>query len=598
MTRMDQREQKIYPMQRDNRERRLLIYFSIVIVTILPLYASSQNNDELLKKYAAQLKVPQNEIARFKPLYAFIDKWIGTPYQYGGCSAKGIDCSCFVMTLFDNVFGIGIKRTSFTQFYDNDISLFKSRKQYSTGDLIFFKTNINRATNKNRVTHVGMYLANGYFVQSSSEGVNIANLETGYWKNHLVAAGRLKESYYQRAGLRVPDGAVEETTKMYVAEEDSRFDAQLIPENYDSVIKKYAAILGVPRDRIRLPEMFVFLDSVGKKPFTAIGCLDGSLRSTCMISALYQSVFNVKVNSISLASYADSAVDILKQSSQLSEGDIVYFKSLPYLNYFNQAGIFLGNNTIAYIDGEKLVIASITEDNKLKNFPKMYARLGGDLLKQAGQNLTKRRRMEDSLATNLRNRAASAEPVIAVDSPEKKVVIPLQALSIPLSETIQKDITPFQVSPGDNQSPIVIRYAKQFNVDPSYLKDPLLYRFADKWLNTPLRNRGCTDKRMSHECFAIKYYAEVYDQPIELPDISALNGLYADPVTDGNTLIEGDILFFGTKSAGNNKAEFIGIYLGGKYFLSLSPFTSKVSICEIIDPLYQEKFISVARPIR
>src|SRR5687768_2676361 len=149
--------------------------------------------------------------------------------------------------------------------------------------------------------------------------------------------------------------------------------------------------------------------------------------------------------------------------------------------------------------------------------------------------------MEDSLATNLRNRTVSAEPAIAVDSTEKKVVIPLQALSTPLSATIQKDITPFQVSAGENQSPIVIRYAKQFNVNPSYLKDPLLYRFADKWLNTPLRNRGCTDKRMSHECFAIKYYAEVYDRPIEPQDISALNGVYADPVTDGSKLIEGDI---------------------------------------------------------
>src|SRR5688572_29252712 len=148
----------------DNREYKFLIYILIVVITIFPLRAVSQNNDALLKKYAAQLKVPQNEIARFKPLYAFIDKWIGAPYQYGGCSAKGIDCSCFVMTLFDNVFSIAIKRTSFTQFYDNDISLFKSRKQYSTGDLIFFKTNINRPTNKNRVTHVGMYLVNGYFV--------------------------------------------------------------------------------------------------------------------------------------------------------------------------------------------------------------------------------------------------------------------------------------------------------------------------------------------------------------------------------------------------------------------------------------------------
>jgi cell wall-associated NlpC family hydrolase len=595
---MDQPEQKIYLMRTDKCEYSVLFQLLIVVITVFPLQARSQNNVDLIKKYSAQLKVSENEIARFRPLYAFIDKWIGTPYRYGGCTTKGIDCSCFVMMLFDNVFNIAIKRTSFTQFYDNDVSLFKSRKQYSTGDLIFFKTNINRATSKNRVTHVGLYLANGYFVQSSSEGVNIANLETGYWKNHFVAAGRLKESYYQRAGLRVPDGAVEENTKMFVAEEDSDFDPPLIPESYDSIIKKYAALLNMPADRIRVPEILVFLDSLGKKPFTASDCLEGSIRSTCMISAMYQSVFNVKINARSLAVQADSTVDILKRSDQLSEGDIVYFKSLPYLKEYNQAGIFLYNNRIAYIDGERLIIASITEDNKLKSFPKMYARLQDDVLRQAGQNLTKRRRAEDSLAGILRNGAANANLVIPVDSTEKKEVIPLQAFSTPLAETIQKGITPFREPSGGNYSPIVVRYAKQFNVNPSYLKDPLLYLFADKWQNTPLRNRGCTDKRMSHECFAIKYFAEVYDQPIELSDISALNGVYADPVKDGSPLEEGDILFFGTKSAGVNKAEFLGIYLGGKYFLSLSPFTSKVSICETGNPLYQKKFISVARPVR
>lgn len=582
----------------DNCANRFLFYLLIVVVTLFPLSAFSQNSDGLVKKYSAQLKVPENEIARFRPLYAFIDRWIGTPYQYGGCGVKGIDCSCFVMTLFDNVFNIAIKRTSFTQFYDNDISLFKSRKQYSTGDLIFFKTNINRPTNKNRVTHVGLYLTNGYFVQSSSEGVNIANLQTGYWKNHFVAAGRLKESYYQRAGLKVPDGVVEENTNMFVAEEDSKFDPPLLPESYDSIIKKYAALLNVPADKIRLPEMFVFLDSLGKKPFTAKDCLDGSIRSTCMIAALYQSVFKVNVNAKSLVLQADSTLDILKQSDQLAEGDIVYFKSLPYLREYNQAGIFLGNNTIAYIDGEKLIIGNIKEEGKLSNFPKMYARLEENLLRQAGQNLTKRRRTEDSLATILRNRVPHQNIVIATDSPAKRVAIPLQPFSTPLSETIEKDIKPFQEPSGGNYSAIVIRYARLFKVDPSTLKDPLLYLFADKWLNTPLRNRGCTDKRMSHECFAIKYFAEVYDQPFELLDIAVVNGLYANPLPDGNKLEEGDILFFGTKSAGINKAEFLGIYLGGKYFLSLSPFTEKVSICETGDPLYQKKFISVARPVR
>ena len=39
-----------------------------------------------------------------RKLYAAIDKWYGTPYQYGGCSTKGVDCSCFVGNIFKTVY--------------------------------------------------------------------------------------------------------------------------------------------------------------------------------------------------------------------------------------------------------------------------------------------------------------------------------------------------------------------------------------------------------------------------------------------------------------------------------------------------------------
>jgi len=43
------------------------------------------------------------------------------------------------------------------------------------------------------ISHVGLYLGNRRFVNSSSTyGVSIANLDEPYWKSKYVAAGRVK----------------------------------------------------------------------------------------------------------------------------------------------------------------------------------------------------------------------------------------------------------------------------------------------------------------------------------------------------------------------------------------------------------------------
>ncbi len=69
-------------------------------------------------------------------LIAVARSWLGTRYVFGGCSPSGIDCSCFVQTVFRSV-GIELPRTSQQQFnatvgrgFDGD------RPQ--PGDLVFF----------------------------------------------------------------------------------------------------------------------------------------------------------------------------------------------------------------------------------------------------------------------------------------------------------------------------------------------------------------------------------------------------------------------------------------------------------------------------
>ncbi len=567
--------------------------------------STSASEDELVEKYANELKVPRQEIAKFRSLYSFVDKWRGAPYQWGGCSDKGIDCSCFVLTLFNDVYNIKVQRTSFTQFYDNDISLFKSKKQYSTGDLIFFKTNIARETRNNRVNHVGLYLTNGFFVQSSSKGVNIANLETGYWRTAVVAAGRLKERFYQQAGMKVPDGLVEVDNSQFQAEEDSDFSPPAIPEYYDSIVTKYSNLLGIAKELIEIPELFVHLDSLIQSPFTPQNCEAGSTNPTCFVSTLYKKVFNVQVNARAIRFMADSTIDFIKKES-LAIGDLVYFKTNSKFKAFDQVGIYLYNNRIAYVSQNQILISNLNQDPKLKLYRKLYSRLSGSTLTIAGENLMKSRAELELSRQPSKPDIANVE--IKIDTARKetnsKVVIEPQSLVKPiqpykrvLGDCIPGVIIPFQETPGETYPGIVTRYAKQLNVHPIHLKNSLLYLFADNWMNTPYKKKGCTRKQVNHECFMSSYFNEVYDRKINLSELAELNGVYAGPLKEDIDLKEGDILFFGTRSDSTVKVEFTGIYLSGKYFISLSPYTQKVSLCRVDDDLYSRTFLSAARPL-
>lgn len=151
---------------------------------------------ELLKtKYAAALEINPDKISNIK-LYRFIDNWLGTPYKWGGTDRRGIDCSAFVQQLLDTAYNVKLVRTSNEQFFLDAVNRFVSTKQLAEGDLVFFQTIGN-----NLVSHVGLYLHNGYFVNSSSsKGVSIARLDDPYWKSKYVASGRIKLSYFTGNG--------------------------------------------------------------------------------------------------------------------------------------------------------------------------------------------------------------------------------------------------------------------------------------------------------------------------------------------------------------------------------------------------------------
>ena len=149
----------------------------------MPKAVPINNPEVLVSKYADMINVSPKNINNF-PLFRFIDDWYGTEYRYGGTDNTGIDCSAFSQKLYGQVYGIELERTAREQ--RREAERIKHADDAEEGDLIFFRAR------RFRVSHVGVYLANGYFVHaSSSQGVVISNLNNRYWKRRYAGCGRI-----------------------------------------------------------------------------------------------------------------------------------------------------------------------------------------------------------------------------------------------------------------------------------------------------------------------------------------------------------------------------------------------------------------------
>jgi lipoprotein Spr len=153
---------------------------------VLPVVPNHPRNTEIEKVHPIQIKyalVLDTEIENLnnEDLYHFIEKWMGTPYRYGAKSESGTDCSGFSGMLHQSIFGINLPRTAKSQYQSCDrVKLEEIRE----GDLVFFNT-------RGGVSHVGVYLHNGYFVHASTkDGVRINNLNDDYYKNRFLGGGR------------------------------------------------------------------------------------------------------------------------------------------------------------------------------------------------------------------------------------------------------------------------------------------------------------------------------------------------------------------------------------------------------------------------
>ncbi|MCL2007396.1 MAG: C40 family peptidase [Treponema sp.] len=113
------------------------------------------------------------------------ESFLGTPYRYAGIDRGGLDCSGLVFLSFWESFNVEVPRTA-EGIYRWAETI--DREELQPGDLVFFVT-VGTA-----VSHVGIYVGNGRFIHSASEGPNTgviySRLDESYWRRTYRGAGR------------------------------------------------------------------------------------------------------------------------------------------------------------------------------------------------------------------------------------------------------------------------------------------------------------------------------------------------------------------------------------------------------------------------
>ncbi len=118
---------------------------------------------------------------------------MGAPYTWGGSSTNGFDCSGLIQYAY-SAHGIPLPRTSSLQAQQG-VSVGRDLALLAPGDILTFSSNAGGS----QVSHVGLYLGNGEFIHSATNGVQKSRLSATdpygkWWWNRWVGARRVLPS--------------------------------------------------------------------------------------------------------------------------------------------------------------------------------------------------------------------------------------------------------------------------------------------------------------------------------------------------------------------------------------------------------------------
>lgn len=106
---------------------------------------------------------------------------LGEPYEYGGATPGGFDCSGLVAYAHAQA-GKEAPRTVARQWRAVERV---SRSQLKPGDLVFYELD-------DKPAHVGIYAGDDTFIHAPSSGgvVHATRMDRAYWQQRFLAAGR------------------------------------------------------------------------------------------------------------------------------------------------------------------------------------------------------------------------------------------------------------------------------------------------------------------------------------------------------------------------------------------------------------------------
>lgn len=148
--------------------------------------------DELFKYFNQQKRYNRPKITLSVPTHATSNKivssamgYIDAPYNYGGTSKSGIDCSGLILCVF-NENGIKLPRTASRQFQVGQY--IDSIEKLQPGDLAFFSYSFSGGP-----THVGIYVGDYKMIHASSYNYAVvcANIDNRHHRRRFIGGTRI-----------------------------------------------------------------------------------------------------------------------------------------------------------------------------------------------------------------------------------------------------------------------------------------------------------------------------------------------------------------------------------------------------------------------
>jgi len=143
---------------------------------IKEFYIVSPESYAVKKEHALGTAYIRNEII------SRAESYLGIPYQWGGSSLEeGFDCSGLTMAVYQLI-GLNLPHSAEDQFRKGTPI---KKERLHRGDLIFF-----RASNSQRISHVGIFTGNGRFIHAPGRNkkIRIDSLSSTYFKKHYAGA--------------------------------------------------------------------------------------------------------------------------------------------------------------------------------------------------------------------------------------------------------------------------------------------------------------------------------------------------------------------------------------------------------------------------